>query len=74
MIKRMTTKPIAYLMLVFLAFSLTKVISNTINVDDQRAGALLIQIFVFQFKCITRDIFKVFVLKLATSGLHLNFL
>ena len=33
-----------------------------------------IQIFVNQFKDITREKLKIFVLKLATSGLHLTFL
>ena len=33
---------------------------------------LQVKFFVNQFKCMIRKIFKVLVLKVATSGLHLN--
>ena len=57
-----------------LGFLRTLVINNNINVDEQEARCPSIQIFVNQQKCITREKFKVFDLKVATSGLHLNFI
>ena len=57
------------------AFSTTiTVINNNSNIDDQGTQAPSIQIFVNQLKCITREKFKIFVLKVTTSGLYLTFL
>ena len=57
MTKRMTAKSILYSILVFFIIF---------------ARAPSIQIFVSQFKWITREKFKVFVVKVATCGLHLT--
>ena len=42
------------------------------NDDKINVRAFSIQIFVHQFKRIIKEKFKVFVLEVATSGLHLN--
>ena len=43
------------------------------NIDNQGARAPLNSIFANQFKCITREKLRVFVLKFAIPGPHLTF-
>ena len=54
-----------------LAFSRTTVMNNNTSSDDQRGLIPSVQNFANQFKSITRDKFKVSVVKVATSGPHL---
>ena len=56
-----------------LVFSINAYNSNNknINNDDQVARASQIQIFTNQFKCVTHQKFRGFVLKVATTGPHL---
>ena len=71
----MTTNQLFIQFQFFLTFSCTiTVINNDIDVNDQGAQSPSIQIFVNHFKGITREKFKVFVLKLATSDFYLTFL
>ena len=52
----------------------TPVINHNIKNDDQEALAPSVQIFADQFKCKTRKKFRIFALKVATSGIRLIFL
>ena len=70
----MTTKPIVYWILVFLAFSPTiTVINNNINVDDQGARASQIQIFLNQLEWISRKKFKIFAYIFHIFILHISY-
>ena len=50
----------------FRVYNSIRIQQTNINIDDQMAWAPAKQIFAIQFKCITREKFRVFVLKIAT--------
>ena len=56
----------------FFTFSRTTAIYSNINIDNQGARVLSFQNFANQFKCITWEKFRVFALKVATSGPYKN--
>ena len=74
MIKILTTKPNAFSISVsfsIFAYNSILVQQTNINIGDQVAWAPSSQILASQFKYITLDKFRVFVLKAAISGPHL---
>ena len=73
LIKIMTTKPIVASVSFFLAFLPTAVpvINNNSNSGDHEFRAPSIQIFTNQFKCIIREKFRTFFLKVTTSNPYL---
>ena len=72
MIKIIVTNPYVFLLsLAFPGYNTLRVEQTNINIDNQVAWAPSNQIFAIQFKCITREKLKVFVLKVVTLGPHL---
>ena len=73
MIKIISTKPYVFFSFLkhFCVQQYIRLKQTNINIDDQVAWAPSNQNLTIQFKCITREKFKVFVLKVITSGPHL---
>ena len=70
----MTTKPnVFFSFKLLLAFLCSTVINNNVYINDQEVRAPSIQNFADQFICVTREKFRVFVLKVAILGPHLTF-